>query len=76
MKNGCQPEWRAVWPSLHVPGPGDAVTGAHPARSHHSKCGMAPKTMEYELTGGRRGDDTLSQQATRRVEPSEDASLP
>ena len=24
---------------------------------------MAPKTMEYELTGGRRGDETLPEQA-------------
>ena len=37
---------------------------------------MAPKTMEYELTGGRRGDETLPEQAPQRVEPSGDASLP
>ena len=37
---------------------------------------MAPKTMKYELPAGRRGVETLPEQAPQGAEPSEDASLP
>ena len=56
--------------------PGDAVTGTHSASGRHSTYAMTPKSMEYEITGGRRGDRPLAQQPPQRVEPSEDASLP
>ena len=56
--------------------PGDVGTGTHSARGRHSTCAMAPKPMEYEITDGRRCDETLAQQPSRDVKPSEDASLP
>ena len=55
--------------------PGDVGTGTHSARGRHSTRAMAPKPMEYEITDGR-GDETLAQQPSRDVKPSEDASLP
>ena len=58
---------------LHVFDPG---TGTHSARGRHSTCAMAPKPMEYEITDGRRCDETLAQRPSRDVKPSEDASLP
>ena len=56
--------------------PGDVGTGTHSARGRHSTCAMAPKPMEYEITDGRRCDETLAQQPSRDVKLSEDASLP
>ena len=35
---------------LCVPGPGEAVTGAHPARSHHCNCALGPKTWDMNLS--------------------------
>ena len=32
------------------PGPGEAVTGAHPARSHHCNCALGPKTWDMNLS--------------------------
>ena len=45
--------------------PGDVGIGTHSARGRHSTCAMAPKPMEYEITDGRRGDETLAQQPPR-----------
>ena len=45
--------------------PGDVGIGTHSARGRHSTCAMAPKPMEYEITDGRRGDETLAQQSPR-----------
>ena len=45
--------------------PGDVSIGTHSARGRHSTCAMAPKPMEYEITDGRRGDETLAQQSPR-----------
>ena len=43
---------RAVWPSSAVPGPGDAVTGAHSVRSRHSK--WRDGAEDYEMRTHRR----------------------
>ena len=43
---------RAVWPSSAVPGPGDAVTGAHSVRSRHSK--WRDGAEDYEIRPHRR----------------------
>ena len=45
--------------------PGDVGIGTHSARGRHSTCAMATKPMEYEITDGRRGDETLAQQPPR-----------
>ena len=45
--------------------PGDVGIGTHSARGRHSTCAMAPKPMEYDITDGRRGDETLAQQSPR-----------
>ena len=45
--------------------PGNVGIGTHSARGRHSTCAMAPKPMEYEITDGRRGDETLAQQSPR-----------
>ena len=34
---------------LYVSGPGEAVTGAHPARSHHCNGALGPKTWDMNL---------------------------
>ena len=64
-KTGCQARDGPFGVPPCVAGPGDADTGTHSARGRHSTCAMAPKPMEYEITGGRRGDETLAQQPSR-----------
>ena len=69
--------------------PGDVGIGTHSARGRHSTCAMAPKSMEYEITDGRRGDETLAHQPPREssrvrrppyrnsgYKPSDDAEQP
>ena len=64
-RNACQARDGPFGVLPCVAGPGDVGIGTHSARGRHSTCAMAPKPMEYEITDGRRGDETLAQQSPR-----------